>query len=123
VQKTKKPINKYIYWIPRIVSIIFILFLALFSLDVFGEGLGFWETALALLIHNIPSIALLIVLIFAWKYEIVGGIAFTLFGIFYITQVKSAPDWKMMITWSLIIAGPAFLVGALFFMNWHAKRK
>jgi hypothetical protein len=28
-----------------------------------------------------------------------------------------------MIFWSLQIAGPAFLIGILFLINWHQKRK
>jgi hypothetical protein len=63
----------WIYWTPRIVSIIFILFITLFSLDVFDSSYGFWSTVLAFLIHNIPSILLLVVLVITWKYEIVGG--------------------------------------------------
>jgi len=40
--------DRTVYWLPRLLSIAFILFLSLFSLDVFGEGYGFWNTLLAL---------------------------------------------------------------------------
>ena len=46
-----------LFWTPRILCIVFALFLSLFSLDVFGEGYGFWETLLALLIHLVPGLA------------------------------------------------------------------
>ena len=55
--------KKLIYWSPRILLILFILFLALFSLDVFDEAAGFWQTALALLMHNLPSLILTVILI------------------------------------------------------------
>ena len=79
----EKNISKSLYWTPRILSIIFILSLLLLSLDVFAEGLSFWETALGLFMHNIPALVLLIALLISWKYEIVGGIVFILAGIFY----------------------------------------
>jgi len=121
----KKPkVNKFIYWIPRIVSIIFILFLAMFSLDVFGNDYGFWGTLLAFLMHNIPVFILTAVLIISWKHEIVGGIAFILAGLLYIIMLLLSPNrqWYML-SWSIIIAGPAFLIGALFLVNWFGKKK
>lgn len=63
--------NKFVYWTPKILGIILVLFLALMSLDVFEGNYGFWGTILALFMHNIPALILLIVLIISWKYEIV----------------------------------------------------
>lgn len=121
-------INKFVYWVPRILSILFILFLTLFSFDVFGNGYGFWGTILAFLMHNIPVFVLIVVLIIAWKHEIVGAIAFILAGLLYITglivSVISNPPFQWyVISWSLIIAGPAFLVGILFLIGWIRKKK
>jgi hypothetical protein len=119
-------INKFIYWTPRILSIIFILFLAIFSLDVFDMKLGFWGTVLGLFMHNIPVFILSIVLLISWKHEIVGGIAFTLAGTLYIVillmnMLRNSFEWYM-VSWILIIAGPAFLIGILFIINWLEKR-
>lgn len=126
--KAVKPkISKFLYWTPRVLSIIFILFLALFSLDVFGNGYGFWQTILALFMHNIPSLILLLVLIISWKYEIVGGIAFILAGLAYILLIlvdtlDNQFEWYMLV-WALQISGPAFFIGILFLMNWYKKRR
>ena len=121
----KKKISKFIYWTPRILSIIFIIFLALMSLDVFSLNLSFWQTLGALFIHNIPVFILLIVLLIAWKYEWVGGIAFILAGIAYIVSLvisalSSSFEWYML-AWGIEIAGLAFFIGILFFINWHKK--
>ncbi|MCL5795834.1 MAG: hypothetical protein M1338_05785 [Patescibacteria group bacterium] len=99
----------------------------LFSLDVFGNGLNFWQTALSLFMHNIPALILLIVLLISWKYEIVGGISFILAGLFYIVMVlmgifTNGFGWYM-IFWILQIAGPAFLIGILFLVGWLKKKK
>ena len=121
-----KKINNYIYWTPRILSIMFILFLALFSLDVFDGNYGFWGTVLGLFMHNIPSLVLLGILLISWKYEIVGGVAFILAGIAHIvfSIIRETHDpWYMALAISLIIAGPAFLIGILFLIGWFKKKK
>ncbi len=118
----------WIFWTPRILSIIFVLFLALFSLDVFDGNYGFWGTVLAFLMHSIPSIVLLIILIISWKYEIVGGIAFILAGLAYTiltvvrTAMSSPHEWYML-AWAVQIAGPAFFIGILFLIGWFRKKK
>jgi hypothetical protein len=125
--RNKKKPNKFIYWTPRILSIIFLLFLALFSLDVFGEGYGFWGTILAFLMHNMPVFFLAIILWISWKYEIVGGIAFILAGLLYIvfvmvSLIKTGFQWYYLV-WVIQIAGPAFFIGALFLIGWFRKKR
>ncbi|MFA6918013.1 MAG: hypothetical protein WC285_04275 [Candidatus Gracilibacteria bacterium] len=119
--------NKLIFWTPRILAIIFILFLSLFSLDIFDGNYGFRGTVVGLFMHNIPSLVLLIVLLISWKYEIVGGIVFILAGLLYIGSLAagkfSDPSLGWGIIQSLIISGPAFLVGILFLVGWFKKKK
>ncbi|MFA6088937.1 MAG: hypothetical protein WC755_03670 [Candidatus Woesearchaeota archaeon] len=120
----KQKLWKFIYWTPRILSIIFILFLVLFSLDVFEPGLTFWQIFVGLFMHNIPSLILLVALIISWKYEIIGAVAFNLVGILYIMWLFSNIYFDhFMILKAMIIAGPAFLIGILFLVGWNKKRK
>ena len=82
-------------------------------------GLGFWETALGLFMHNIPALILTAVLIISWRYEIVGAIAFIAAGLLYIfllLLMASELEWGILIP-ALIISGPAFLIGILFLKN------
>jgi hypothetical protein len=123
----EKNVSKLVYWTPRILAILFLLFLSLFSLDVFEEGNDFWGTFLALLIHNIPAFVLALVLVISWKkYEIVGGIAFLLVGIahmiFSIARETIDP-WYIALSYSLILDIPAFFIGALFLIGWFKKRR
>jgi hypothetical protein len=119
----KKAAKDWIYWTPRIISIGFILFLTMFSLDIFGNGYTFWETIIGLLMHNIPVFVLTIILIISWKYEIVGGIAFVLAGVAYIFMLFMNPQFEWyMISWSLTIAGPAIFIGVLFIIGWLRKK-
>lgn len=119
--------GKIIYWTPRILSILFICFLTMFSFDVFKSGKNAGEILFGLLIHNIPSIILAVLLAIAWSKEIVGAISYFGAGLLYIifilsNVVDSDLPWHIAIIWSLTIAGPAFVIGALFLVNWK-KRK
>ena len=123
----KKKISKFIYWTPRLLSILFLLFLTMFSLDVFDGNYGFWGTILALFMHNIPVFLLAIVLWISWKHEIVGGIVFILAGLLYtlrllMTAITNGFEWYY-IAWSIQISGIAFLIGILFIVGWFKKKK
>lgn len=117
--------NKYIFWTPRILSIIFIVFLSLMSLDVFDTGEGLKSIALGLLVHNIPSIILLIILILSWKRELIGAISYLIVGILYTGLVLSAlirNGFEMYyLGWIFQISGIAFLIAILFYFGWKEK--
>ncbi len=120
-------ISKWLYWTPRALGIIFVIFLSLFSLDVFETASGFWEIFFALFLHNIPAIILLIFLIISWKHELVGAVVFSLAGIIYliwiiITSLTNSFEWFYFV-WVLQITGPAFIVAVLFYLNWKKKTK
>jgi len=75
--------------------------------------------------HNIPALILLVVLLISWKHEIVGGIVFILAGALYVVIMllnmsRNYFEWYML-SYILIIAGPAFLIGVLFIVNWFKK--
>jgi len=110
----KKPVKRVVFCMPRILCILFAVFISLFALDVFGEGYGFWETIVALLMHLIPTAIVLIALAVAWRWEWIGAIVFVGLGVWYLIMAWGKFDW---ITY-LLIAGPLFLVGALFLVNW-----
>lgn len=123
----KKKINKFIYWTPRILSIIFLIFLALMSLDIFDGNYGFWGTILGLFMHNVPTIILLTIIIISWNREIVGGVGFILAGALYIVFIfiktfKTGFEWYYLI-WSIQISGIIFLIGIFFLINWFKKKK
>lgn len=119
-------VNKFLYWTPRILAFVYILFLAIFSLDIFEGNYGFWGTILRLFMHNIPTLILLSVLLISWKYEIAGGIAFILAGILYvtwllITAIINGFEWYYL-AWAIQISGIAFFIGILFLIGWFKKK-
>lgn len=119
----EKPVSNFVYWTPRIMAILATLFLALMSLDVFSENLVGWQNFSALFMHNLPTLGILIIVIIAWKYELVGGIGFILAGIIYIILVFRNPFEWYYFTWAIQISGAAFFVGILFLIGWYKKRK
>jgi len=115
--------EKLIFWTPRILTILLILFMMLLSLDVFSMTGDIWEKLGGLLIHNIPAFILMIILIISWKYEIFGGIAFLLIGLFYIITILFQGFELYAISWMAQISLPAFIISILFFIGWFRKRK
>jgi hypothetical protein len=72
--------KKTIYWLPRLICILFIGFISIFALDVFGEY-GFPEILVALFMHLIPTFILIAVLTVAWKWSKIGGLLFLVLAI------------------------------------------
>jgi len=106
-------ILKILLWFTRILAILSILFMMMFSFDVFEGNEPLIRQLLAFLKHNIPAFALIIALIIAWKYEIAGGVIFILLfmalGIFWGSFSGNRG--------SLILIAPYLLVGILFILH------
>ena len=119
---------KIIHWIPRILCIIAILFISLFASDAFGHGGGFWKELGDFIIHLIPSFILLIFLLIAWKWELIGGIVFTVIGL-VMTPIVYSHNYAMNqnVGMSLIIIAsitlPFIVVGVLFIISYYMKKK
>ena len=110
--------NKWLYWTPRVLAIIFSGFISVFALDVFVEGYSFLDTLWALLMHLIPTFLVLIVLVIAWRWERLGGFLFVVLGSTYIILVYPHIEWVAII----LISGPLFLIGGLFLLCSCAKQ-
>jgi hypothetical protein len=111
--------RRTLFWAPRVLAMVYIAFLSMFALDVFGEEHGFWRILGALSIHLIPSFVLIVGLILAWRWEWIGAALYAAAGVLYVATTVGrpvAPAIKM--NWILTIAGPTFLVAALFLANW-----
>lgn len=112
-----KPVKNILFWTPRILCILFSIFISLFAFDVFTSGYTIWQTLLALIMHLIPAFLILCVLAFSWNREWIGGILFIALGIYYIAMAWGKFDLAAY----FIISGPLFLIGILFLINWFYK--
>ncbi len=106
---------KLIHWAPRIAAILIIFFVSLFSLDVFGmEGTPL-QLLGGFLMHSIPSIVMILMLVFAWRRPVVGFIAFLIAGLFFLRFVIFGADLGHF----LLFSGPLLLISALFYADWR----
>ena len=103
-----------LFWAPRVLCLLLAAFLSLFALDVFDEHIGFWNTALALGIHLVPTWLVLGILVIAWRREWVGAILFNLLALLYLAMTWGRFPWSTYV----VISGPLCLVGILFLVNW-----
>jgi len=101
--------RRVIYWAPRVLCILFALFLSVFALDVFSESYSVGETILALFMHLIPTFVVVITLIVAWRWELIGAILFIAAALFLLIS-SGGESW--------FISMPLILVGALFLLSW-----
>lgn len=111
-------LNRVIYWLPRGAALLYIAFLSIFAGDVFEQYRG-WEAILPLIIHLLPSLVLLLVVMAAWKYELIGALLFLMAATGYVCIVGLDRDWS----WYAAIAGPALVVSMLFFLGWWRKSR
>ena len=108
--------KQLLFWIPRLLTVLFAVFISLFAFDVFESGYSFWETVLALLIHLIPTGIVLLILLIAWRWEWVGTVLFIGLGLLYLLGTPNQ-HWSA----HLLISGPLFVIGSLFLANWWYK--
>jgi len=124
-----KTSTKLLFWAPRILCILAILFVSLFALDSFSPERTFWQNTAAFLMHLIPSFVLLAVLIVAWKREKTGGIILTIigmaFGIFIFVfnyKTRHTPV-AVSLLGALALSLPFVLAGILFMISHNRKKK
>jgi hypothetical protein len=109
--------KRFLFWMPRILGILFAIFISIFALDVFDEGHSFGTILLALLVHLIPTYIIVVVLIIAWRWEGVGAILFMALAVLYIALAGARFHWAVYAT----IPGPLVLLAILFLLNWIYK--
>ena len=109
--------KKTLYWTPRLLCLLFAIFISIFAFDVFEGHTGFWRTTLALFMHLTPTFVILIVLVISWRREWVGGILYIAIGVLAILRLWGNGPWWIY----LILTGPLFLVGILFLFNWRYR--
>ena len=104
---------KILYWFPRVLAILAILFMLVFSIDCFDGTSAIKEKLICFGMHNIPALIITAVLVIAWKWELIGGILFitvALAGSIFFRGFSGNPG-------SLIVMAPFVVVGFLLILN------
>ena len=121
-------LKPFLYWLPRILCILAIVFISLFALDAFQPELTVWQQIQAFLMHLIPSFILLLFLLIAWKWELIGGVIFVLIGLVlspfvYMHNYNMNGSVWMSIGIIAMITFPFILVGILFILGYIVNKK
>lgn len=119
----RKLLKHLLFWTPRVLGLLFALFVSLFALDVFGQGYGFWRTLGALFVHLIPVYVLLIALAIGWRWELVGALLFAGFSVWYLSLAWGPIPLIAILVAALPIAAPALLVAFFFLLDWFYAPK
>jgi hypothetical protein len=114
-----KPLNRFLFWTPRVLTMAFILFLGMFAMDVFEGPESIARKLVGLLIHLIPNFMLILVLIASWKREWIGATLFSALGVFYFIWSLGRFPWDAR----AFITGPLLLAGVLFLLGWIDRRR
>jgi hypothetical protein len=128
MNQPEKGVARLVYWAPRVLCILAILFISMFALDAFSPDLSVWQQIGGFLMHMIPSFVLAILLFFAWRHEKWGGIIFLLIGLIF-TPIIFNWNYRMnnsvWISLSVIalITIPFVVVGVLFIIHDLMRRK
>ncbi|MCX6271287.1 MAG: hypothetical protein NTU44_08750 [Bacteroidetes bacterium] len=114
----KKTFHSFI-WIPRSLTILYVLFAAIFAFDSFQGDKSVFVGILDFLYQLVPVILIIILLIITWKRPWWAGLVFLLTGIGYTLYFNS----DQALTRNLLITVPLILAGFLFLVSGFLKRK
>lgn len=106
--------KKFLFWLPRVLAILIVIFFALFILEGFGPDFG-WQASAA---HAVVALIALGATILAWKRPQVGGWLFVAFGIYYLSMAFNSWEWT-----GLLVGGVPLLTGILFLVEGFGKKK
>ncbi len=114
----KRPVMSMLVWTPRVLGILFVLFISLFSLDVLEMEGGFWELMAGFVIHNLPAIVLIIALILAWRREWIGAVGYFAVGLWFLVLTGSRD--RLFVGVFVVIPT---LIATFFLLGWIYRRQ
>ena len=106
-------------WIPRIIAIAFILFLMIFTFDVFSQNGTVLEKIGGFIVHALPSILMAFFLVLCWNRLLICGWVFIGVAVFFTFWFNTYAG----VTNFLMITVPPLAVGLLFLAARQLRRK
>jgi hypothetical protein len=101
-------------WLPRVVAMLFTLFISLFAFDV-GEGGA--VKMMDLLMHLLPTFFCVLIIILAWTHEWIGAVVFLALAAEYAWWAREH------VQWILVIVGPLLLLIGSYTAAWIQRKR
>lgn len=109
---------KTVQWTARILTGVAILFMFIFSLDVFEGGGSFGTKILGFLVHNIPVFIYALLLVLSLKKEMAAGIL--IIAVTLVLMLKFRVFSSNIA--ALVIFIPFLVSGILFLISWYITK-
>ena len=102
---------KIINWAPRVLGVMFSLFIALFAIDVFSEGYSLVEALGDFFIHLLPAMIIFAFTVIGWYWPGYGAMLWFISGTGFVLFFDN--PWQV----DIILSAPQFLVAILFLLS------
>lgn len=121
-----KPMAQVLYWAPRVLGLLFALFVSVFSLDVsgfaFGQAYGFWNTIVTLVLHLTRVYLLVIAVAIGWRWDWMGTILFFGISLWFLIEAWAFRATTLNVAGILSITVPPVVIGLLFLVSWFIQK-
>ena len=96
----------------------------MFSLDVFDGISSLTNQLIGFFMHNLPAFGIILIIILAWKKDIIGMIGFALIaiGLFIMVLSSNPPDGSEVNPAVFFISGPALMISLLYGLSWILQK-
>jgi hypothetical protein len=98
--------KRVVTWTPRILAILYIIFITIFSFDESVFTLPWF-------VHLMPTLILTLIVIFTWRKPLSAAIIFLILGFGFTLIFHTYTNWLIF----LIISLPLILIGILFLLE------
>ena len=90
-----------LFWLPRLLAIVVIVFTAALSLDAFSPSRTAMQNVAAFAIHLIPTMVLALIVAISWRQKWTSVVLMTLFGAFVVVTLQARGLWIASILFGL----------------------
>ena len=90
-----------LFWIPRLLAIVVVVFTAALSLDAFSPTRTAFENVVAFAIHLVPTMVLATIVAISWRQKWTSVILMTLFAGFVVVTLHQRGLWIASILFGL----------------------
>ena len=104
-------------WFPRILALLFAGFISIFALDSMEGHDSFIQKTGHLLVHLVPTAAVLVALWLAWNHRILGGLVFMVLGMIFTIHFGTWKETGLFLMFSL----PLFVTGVGFIFSRYGQ--